>query len=156
MRLISHRGNLSGPNSEKENSPEYIKIAYELGYDVEIDLWSNDTEMFLGHDEPQYKIDYEFINSMSDRLWVHCKNLEALYCCEFLLKDINYFWHQSDDFTLTSKNIIWTYPGKYLTPNSVLVMPELNKFADIGPDVYGICTDEILEVKEMLDDIPVS
>jgi hypothetical protein len=156
MKLISHRGNLYGPDPEKENNPEYIKIAYDLGYDVEIDLWSNNTEMFLGHDKPQYKVDYDFINSMSDKLWIHCKNLEALYCCKFLLKDTHYFWHQSDDFTLTSKNIIWTYPGKELTPNSVIVMPELNNFSDVGPDVYGICTDEVIEVKEMLDDIPVS
>ncbi len=35
-------------------------------------------------------------------------------------------------------------------------MPELNNFSDVGPDVYGICTDEVIEVKEMLDDIPVS
>ena len=27
-------------------------------------------------------------------------------------KSLNYFWHQTDDFTLTSHGYIWTYPGK--------------------------------------------
>lgn len=156
MKLISHRGNVSGSNPERENSPDYIMEAYALGYDIEIDLWSTNTEIFLGHDEPQYKVDYDFIRAISDKLWIHCKNLEALYCCEFLIKDVNYFWHQSDDFALTSKNIIWTYPGKPLTPNSVLVMPEIDNFSDVGPDIYGICTDDVISVEEMLDDILIS
>ena len=24
----------------------------------------------------------------------------------------HYFWHQEDDYTITSKGIIWAYPGK--------------------------------------------
>ena len=26
-------------------------------------------------------------------------------------KTFNYFWHQNDKFTLTSKGYIWTFPG---------------------------------------------
>jgi glycerophosphoryl diester phosphodiesterase len=151
MKLIAHRGNTAGPKPEMENSPEYIKNAIDSGYEVEIDLWSTDTKLFLGHDKPEYEIPKSFLEKNKDVLWIHCKNLEALYVCEFLLDDVHYFWHQEDDFTLTSKNIFWTFPGKNLTPNSVLVMPELYKFADIGPDIYGICTDEIESVKEMID-----
>ena len=40
MILISHRGNIDGPNEVRENSPYYIMEALEAGYDVEIDLWS--------------------------------------------------------------------------------------------------------------------
>jgi len=153
MKMIAHRGNTDGPNPQMENDPEYVMDAINNGYDVEVDLWSTDTELFLGHDEPKYKIDKEFLETHKDKLWIHCKNLEALYVCEFILNEVHYFWHQSDDFTLTSNNIFWTFPGKHLTPNSVLVMPELENFIHVGPDIYGICTDEIKKVKEMLNGI---
>ena len=39
MKLISHRGNLEGPNPERENHPDYIYGALQAGYDVEIDVW---------------------------------------------------------------------------------------------------------------------
>ena len=32
MIKISHRGNISGPNEEIENKPEYIKEALKGGY----------------------------------------------------------------------------------------------------------------------------
>ena len=39
MILISHRGNLTGPNPKKENHPDYILNALREGYEVEIDVW---------------------------------------------------------------------------------------------------------------------
>ena len=38
MKIISHRGNIRGPNPEKENRPSYIDCALGNGYDVEIDI----------------------------------------------------------------------------------------------------------------------
>ena len=60
MILISHRGNTSGSNSELENKPEYIMNTLQKGYDVEVDIWSVDKQFYLGHDEPQYKIERVF------------------------------------------------------------------------------------------------
>ena len=62
--------------------------------------------------------------------------------------ELHYFWHQEDNFTLTSKNYIWTYPGKTYTPKSIIVMPEWNKnideFVDLRAyDCYGICSDYV-------------
>ena len=37
MKLISHRGNIDGPQPDRENSPNYINEAIEAGYNVEID-----------------------------------------------------------------------------------------------------------------------
>ena len=34
MHLIAHRGNISGPNPKRENTPEYIEEAIEKGFDV--------------------------------------------------------------------------------------------------------------------------
>ena len=39
MKVISHRGNLNGPNKQTENTIESIKTAINLGFDVEIDVW---------------------------------------------------------------------------------------------------------------------
>jgi len=50
MRLISHRGNINGKNLERENSFPYIQEALQLGYEVEIDIWVINNEVYLGHD----------------------------------------------------------------------------------------------------------
>jgi hypothetical protein len=55
-------------------------------------------------------------------VWWHCKNFAALDKLQG--SNLNYFWHQEDDHTLTSKGFIWTYPGKEIGINNVIVMPE--------------------------------
>jgi hypothetical protein len=145
MILISHRGNINGPIPEMENKPEYIDEAIADGYDVEIDIWLISEVLFLGHDKPQYKIDINWINNRSYRLWVHCKNVEAI---SFLNKhnyDINYFWHENDTVTLTSKKHIWAYPDKQPIENSIAVMPEIYKENII--QCSGICSDYIKHYK---------
>ena len=137
MKIISHRGNLFGPNPTEENKEEYILNAINLGYEVEIDVWFVNGMFYLGHDKPEYKTSIDFISQ--NGLWVHCKNLEALY--ELTKTDLHYFWHQNDDFTLTSKNIIWTYPNKETTNNSVIVTLENNLEKFLNLDIYGVCTD---------------
>jgi hypothetical protein len=48
---------------------------------------------------------------------------------------------------LTSRNYIWTYPGKSYTPKSIIVMPEMNhkiKFEDLKAlSCFGICSDYV-------------
>lgn len=142
MILISHRGNLDGRIPELENSPHYIYEALLRGYDCEIDVRLVGTEWYLGHDEPQYKIDYEFL--LDPRLWIHCKNHQAL---EYLILDerVNCFWHEEDQYTLTSHGYIWAYPGCAVTPvsNAICVLPELNN-QDVSPFI-GVCTDQIIK-----------
>ena len=38
MIKISHRGNIKGPNMDRENRPSYVDAALQLGYDVEVDV----------------------------------------------------------------------------------------------------------------------
>lgn len=140
MILIAHRGNISGPNKEKENSPEQIEKALSLGYDVEVDVWG-DSKIWLGHDEPQYEVSLKFLFNNFNKLWLHCKNLEAIdILSEF--KVFNYFWHESDDFTLTSKKFIWTYPGKRVCNKSVLVVDDARSYS--GNPCFGLCSDYLL------------
>lgn len=139
MKLIAHRGNICGKDITKENNPEYIEKAIEFGYDAEIDLWVTN-DLFLGHDLPQYKIEELFLFENNSFLWVHCKNLQALkYSIE---RNLNCFFHDRDDFTLTSKNYIWTYPNiKEFCDKSVVVLPENGLL--IPEYVYGICSDNV-------------
>ena len=145
MILISHRGNINGRNVELENHPSYITRAVELGYNVEIDVWFKDNAFFLGHDEPQYSINLSFLRNKN--LWCHAKNLQAL---DAMLKEsIHCFWHQNDDYTITSKGIIWVYPGKLLNSNSICVMPELSyDISTMKFNCAGICSDVIERFNE--------
>ena len=147
MKLISHRGNINGKKPILENSPNYVLNALEQGYDVEIDVWYTDRFM-LGHDKPQYRFPFDLLLNFYSKLWIHCKNVDALI--QFQNKDslssrLNYFWHEEDTVTLTSKNYIWAYPGKQPISNSIAVMPELNN--DITTECVGICSDYIENYK---------
>ena len=136
--LISHRGNLNGPNKDKENHPIYIVNALRAGYDVEVDLWYKNNQLYLGHDDSQYKIDYNFL--YEGNFWIHAKNIDAAYYLTHH-KMLNWFFHNQDDCVLTSKGYLWTYIGKQLTPNSIAVMPEkVARPYDLS-FCYGICTD---------------
>lgn len=145
MRLIAHRGNIDGPNPIKENSIDYIEEAIAKGFDVEVDLRHEDYYFYLGHDEPQYYVSMSWLVKYKDVLWIHCKNREALEKVSSSPIEFNYFWHETDSYTLTSKNYIWTYPGKTYTSNSIIVMPETIPEFDFSKlivyNCFGVCTD---------------
>lgn len=144
MKLIAHRGNINGPSSD-ENNPQLIEDVLAQGYDAEIDVHFVNGTFWLGHDEPVYKIDVEFLKR--DGLWCHAKNFGALIA----LKTINiknFFWHENDAFTLTSSGYIWTYPGQPLLGSSIAVMPEtvMDDILSL-PQVYGVCSDYVSKFK---------
>jgi hypothetical protein len=143
MVLIAHRGNTSGPDPINENKPDYIIEAVSK-YDVEVDVWRDNDSWWLGHDRPQYKVNEQYI--MNDRFWCHAKNLEAFRA----LLDLNVrcFWHQEDDYTLTSTGVIWTYPLQDTTDKSVIVCQSLAQTLCYSEkNIYGICSDYIGELK---------
>ena len=61
MYFISHRGNTLGPDISKENSVDYINDAIKKGYDVEIDVWFEKENFYLGHDKPTYLVDDKYL-----------------------------------------------------------------------------------------------
>jgi len=142
MILISHRGNTEGKIEKLENSPLYIVQAIEQGFDVEIDIHYVDGQLWLGHDKPQYPITIEFLELYKDKLWIHCKNLEAVTYLKSANtnKRFNYFWHQKDEVTITSKEYIWAYPG-INCKDSIAVLPEI--FNDNINNRIGVCSDVI-------------
>jgi len=137
MIIISHRGNLNGRDSRLENNPDHVAEMSRI-HQVEVDLWRINGELFLGHDGPQYQIDSDFFNA---NLWVHCKNIEAAQYASGV--GINWFWHETDKMTLTSKGHIWCFPNVYLK-NGITVM---HHYAKDLPDIKGICTDYPLKYK---------
>lgn len=149
MRLIAHRGNMTGPSAQ-ENHPDHIREALQAGFDVEVDVWLIDGDIWFGHDEPQYPA---HITVLNNRYWLHCKNIEALrFFGGIEINEANVFWHESDDYTLTNKRFIWTNIGKDLTGRSIMVMPEVTDSTlenTLDVDCAGICSDWIQKIKVM-------
>lgn len=149
MRIISHRGNLNGPRSSRENHPESIINALHLGFDCEIDVWFIKSEFWLGHDFPEYKIHREFLWN-NEKLWIHCKNFEALEELSFDIDLVNnVFYHNVDDYTITSKGVIWAYPGKKVGKNCVIVLQNISEydFINNAKIIKGVCTDYPLDIQ---------
>lgn len=150
MKIISHRGNVNGPSTH-ENEPWFVDRTIGMKFDVEIDLRRENGKLFLGHDKPQYAIDSAWIIERRKRLWIHCKNLESLDYIRYLDRkcnaDLKYFFHQNDDCVLTSSKYFWTYPGKPICKNSILV---LKAGAPAPKGCYGICTDYAFTIRNSL------
>ena len=151
MKIICHRGNTFGPDPDNENKPEVIDYCIRKGYDVEIDLWYYNNKLYLGHDEPTYQVDADYLMLNKDRLWIHCKNLKASAelnkLDRILFTSFNYFFNDSDNYSLTSLNYIWTYPRsqKEFTYNQVLLdfRPNVNfkKYSELN--IHGVCVDYV-------------
>lgn len=138
MKKIAHRGNINGPNISFENKIEYLKHAYNSGFEVECDLIAHNGILYFGHDEPIELADLEFIQSKG--IWCHAKNLDAL--CILTKLRTHYFWHQEDNVCLTSKKFIWCYPGYYPVHKKAVWLDLLDiKLPNIDKNIYGICSD---------------
>jgi len=165
MKIISHRGYLNGKDDYLENNPkEIIRILENTDFDIEVDLWTKDLKWYFGHDYPKYELSSEEIILLFeyyfDRVWIHCKNFDALdnlsSSKHYLFKNLNYFWHQEDDFTLTSKQYIWCYPGKFeedFFGNMVCLDFDLKESEEYYKNlsVCAICTDYPKKLKEILN-----
>ena len=142
MLVISHRGNINGSDPSRENNPWQIMDVIYDGFDVEVDVWRIPDGLYLGHDEPFYKIDYSFL--INKHLWIHCKNEEAFVYLSQNPK-LHVFYH-NNGIALTSKGYLFTAPGSILGHKSIAVMPELFPNWDISL-ACGVCTDYPLNYK---------
>ncbi len=151
MILIAHRGNIFGPQLECENKPHYIENAIKLGYDVEIDVWSDGVQFRLGHDQPETLVDRSFLYKHIDKLWCHAKT--PLTLAMLIDLQMHCFFHVEDDATLTSKKFIWTFPGESLTNRSIAVFDSrdtynIKRLKKVS--VAGICGDYVNDVREFV------
>ena len=107
MILIAHRGLSSGPDANMENTIDAIRRSFDLGFDVELDIWFDKDRFWLGHDSPTYE--FNLPTEYVAKYWFHAKNKDALH--KLIQYSYRVFWHEGDDYTLTSWNDIWAYPG---------------------------------------------
>lgn len=144
MKIISHRGFANGIDKSIENKPSEIESRIIEGFDVEIDLWVVNSKLWLGHDEGVYKVDIDWLLEFSNFLWIHCKSSESLnFLSSNKFKNLNYFFHDTDQYTITSRGYVWCYPGADIINNSVYLFPE--KFTLSSSTIIrrnlSICTD---------------
>lgn len=149
MKLISHRGNINGCIPEAENKPDYIDDTIRLGYDVEIDVWNVDGKLFLGHDEPQYRVELNWLVERRDYLWIHTKNFEAL---DYLIdKNVRVFYHEQERQTIINNcNLIWSHDLDRTSSKSIIPLLDLTSIQNNHEQykhVYGICSDYIDYIK---------
>ena len=102
-------------------------------------------------DNQEIKIGVKWLYERQKKLWIHCKNLQALPILAELENtndkfDFNFFFHDDDDAVLTSKKFVWVYPGKQPLKNSIAVMPEINN--DDLSLCIGVCSDNIIHFKQ--------
>jgi hypothetical protein len=130
MILISHRGNIKGPDRLNENKPSYITRRLEQNFDCEIDIRYIDGQYYLGHDYPIYTTNKKFL--LNGHLWCHAKDGTTL---RQALKDkIHCFYAPDTDFpnySLTSRGYIWHYDGK----NMIYIMDK--------DGLMGVCSDYV-------------
>ena len=151
MHWISHRGNIFVSNKKLENDPSQIEKLVKMSFECEIDVRvSKNKKIYLGHDSPMYEVDTNWLDRFSKNLWIHCKDWETLdYFCE---TKHNYFFHNTDDYTITSHGYIWAFPCKCFSSKFIDVLPERNiETQDRGAlqnKKAGICSDMIGKYRE--------
>lgn len=133
-RHYSHRGNIIGP-TDKENHPDQIDYALSCGYGVEIDVWKIGHKYFLGHDRPQYWTPLEYL--LNKNFLIHAKNVAAL---NSLMEHTHCFWHETDNYTITSRGEIICYPGRVPTTGAILMKCEYFNCSD---PQFVLCSDYI-------------
>lgn len=148
MIKIAHRGNIYGPDSINENQPEHLLFAINNGFQVETDIWLLNNKFYLGHDRPEYYVDLNFLYNILDNAWFHCKNFEVLNNFIEKMPNAKFFWHQEDDYTITSNRVIWTYPNKNYSSKSILVVNNLEDLDTITDNIYGVCSDYVGYIKK--------
>ena len=154
MKLIAHRGNFDGIQLKQENTPEYLKRAIKLGYDVEIDARYLSGTMWLGHDEPTYPLSQEdfMFFLVRKEVWWHAKDYTTLATLMARGSWIKTFAHESDHCALVSGGFVWTADTNLILEpynRTVFMVLEtierLPNLADKNP--YAICTDNFVGLK---------
>lgn len=143
MIRIANRGNYNGINSQRENTVSYIEEAIAAGYDVKVDAWLIDTTWHLGSDFPKEIVDLSFFERPC--VWTHAMNLIG-YVSLYNNPKAHTFWHNKDEFAITSKGIKWARTH-ILTYDGVLALPEYNDYhtnllrmEQIDP--LGVCSND--------------
>ncbi len=95
-------------------------------------------QFYLGHDKPQESVSINFLRD--NQLWCHAKTFNALEAMTAL--GIHCFYHNSDDYVMTSRGWIWAYPGQPGGRYTIAVHPEKLHPGDVQK-FAGVCSDYV-------------
>tara|TARA_A100001201_G_scaffold124688_1_gene108829 strand:+ start:98 stop:601 length:504 start_codon:yes stop_codon:yes gene_type:complete len=159
MILYSHRGNLNGPQPELENKPDYIDKALNAGFSVEVDVWAQDKKYFLGHDGPEFEIEFDWLQKRRDKIVVHAKNFKAFsnFTYQHLNRDseLAVFFHEQERYTLVYNcrnshgiiidGVIWAHDLKELNSKSIIPLLSKEDVEEKLPkrSIWGVCSDYV-------------
>jgi len=149
MKIISHRGNLNGIDEQRENNPIFIDECIQFGFDVEIDLRVKNKTLYLGHDYAQYPISIEWLLERKQNLWIHIKEYEALKSILKFKKELNFFCHESDKYTLLSNGLVWCHDlENIMDENCIIPLLSIEQIRNYDQkDFFGVCTDYVYDCK---------
>jgi len=153
MKIISHRGNITGPTPNHENSPDFIDSALSLGLDVEIDLRRVNNNFFLGHDNPDYEVSIDWLNQRKQNLWIHAKNFSAFEKLLELNNNFIFFYYTCEPLILVSNRKIWCHQLEEISNPANCIAPLLSKSSLLKNkqiNWFGVCTDYPLALKKII------
>jgi hypothetical protein len=144
MIFISHRGNIDKIDRSRENTKDYIDEAIQSGYEVEIDIWRINSDLFLGHDNAEKPVKLEWLAERKNSLWIHTKNREAFEFFTFINESYKFFWHTIEPYIFTSNGLIWAHDYNQIEKENLCIVPLLSLEQVMSEDVrdwHAICTD---------------
>jgi hypothetical protein len=147
--LISHRGNLNGKITERENSKEYIDEAIKAGFYVEIDIRTKNNNLYLGHDEPQYLVTLEWLSERLEFLIVHAKDFDSFNTL-IEYNDLKIFFHTCEEHVIINNTkLFWSHDLKTASNKSIIPLLNLDDIklhSHLKNKVFGICSDYIIKL----------
>lgn len=143
---IYHRGNsLYDPSTE--NNPKGLSTLVTSRRHVEVDVWLTPDGLFVGHDGPSERVDFEWLSALAPRALIHCKDgatfvgLRTWFAERGIAADL--FYHTTEDYALSTGGSIIVYPGQQLFPNCLSMMPESVNRDPIAETCAEICSDKL-------------
>ena len=146
MIFYAHRGNTNGP-SMFENEPHYLTQAINQGFMVEVDVWCVKGDLWFGHEWPEHYVRQEWLQKYAMKCIFHCKNIEAVQAMQ--QAGYHFFWHQEDEYTITSAGYVWVYPSRPFpkSPLYIACEPDATDLPATWLDIHGICSDYVTELR---------
>tara|TARA_R110001592_G_scaffold338578_1_gene625830 strand:- start:88 stop:573 length:486 start_codon:yes stop_codon:yes gene_type:complete len=150
MKIISHRGNLDGPDKLRENNPKFIDECIVKGYDVEIDLRLKNNNLFLGHDFTQYEVSMDWLLQRSQNLWIHAKEFTVLQKLILFKEKLKFFCHETDKFTIVNGGYIWCHDLKSKVDDKCIIpLLSYDQIMNYNQTFfYAVCTDYVYDCEK--------
>ncbi len=143
---IHHRGNTAAAPAV-ENAPKHLSTLAAEGRHVEVDVWLTADGLFVGHDGPSVRVDFEWLMALAPHALIHCKDgatfagLRTWFAERGLEADL--FYHTTEDYALSTGGKIIVYPGRPLLPNCLSMMPESVGRDPMAEPCAEICSDKL-------------